>query len=261
MQEYRRKRKEQEAASKATGVVLTLAVHLCAVLLVSFSGIKYLYPPPQNETFLLEFEQEEELQQPKPKRGRQPQAENVDKTKPVELIQRSQSPTVAKRQNVTPATKPDDFGDIEAPEPEREEEPKLDPRAAFPGMAKKDTSVTAPHSAQESSATFKAGQADGNTDNGNTEGKANAHLQGRMAKGTLGKPKYNIQQSGQVVVKIWVDQSGKVAKAQPGIEGTTISGSALWNICRQEALKARFNMSADAPALQEGTITYIFNLK
>ena len=86
-------------------------------------------------------------------------------------------------------------------EPEREKEPELDPRAAFPGMAKKDTSITAPHAASEASATFKAGQVDGNTETAKTEGAANAHVEGRKVnKATLRKPGYNIQESGRVVV-------------------------------------------------------------
>ena len=62
-------------------------------------------------------------------------------------------------------------------------------------------------------------------------------------------------------MKIWVDQYGKVQKAVPGADGTTVTDKALWTAARNAALETGFNMSANAPALQEGTITYIFNLK
>ncbi|MBQ4026194.1 MAG: energy transducer TonB, partial [Bacteroidales bacterium] len=64
-----------------------------------------------------------------------------------------------------------------------------------------------------------------------------------------------------VVVKIWVDQYGKVQKAVPGADGTTVTDRALWTAARNAALETGFTMSSSAPALQEGTITYIFNLK
>jgi hypothetical protein len=52
-----------------------------------------------------------------------------------------------------------------------------------------------------------------------------------------------------------------VTEAIPGAEGTTVTDKTLWNAARSAALKAHFNQSANAPALQTGTITYIFKLK
>ena len=260
MKQYLRERNERERNSVATGILMTLVIHGCAVLLVSFTGIKYLYPPPPENTFLLDFEEEMELPEQKP--GVEPRGEDVDPEKVIELVQRSESPTVSTRPNVTPATKPDSHGDVEVPEPPREEEPELDPRATFPGMGKKDTTITAEHSAKEGSTEFKAGQPTGNTSKGNADGAPNAHLEGRYVdKAGLKKPTYNSQESGKVVVKIWVDQYGKVQKAVPGADGTTVTDKALWTAARNAALETGFNMSANAPALQEGTITYIFHLK
>jgi hypothetical protein len=260
MKQYLRERNERERNSVLTGIVLTVAVHVCAAVLVSFTGIKYLYPPPPESTMLLEFEEDVEMPEQKP--GREPKGEDVDPEKTIELVQRSESPNVSKKPNVTPATKPDTHGDVEVPEPPRKEEPALDPRATFPGMAKKDTSITSPHSASEGSTEYKPGQPTGNVNKGDSEGKPNAHLEGRTVdKAGLKKPVYASQESGKVVVKIWVDQYGKVQKAVPGIEGTTVTDKALWTAAKNAAMETGFNMSASAPALQEGTITYIFNLK
>ena len=79
--------------------------------------------------------------------------------------------------------------------------------------------------------------------------------------GTLPRPSYPVQNSGTVVVEIWVDNYGNVQKAVAGIEGTTVTDKELWQAARKAALGAHFNMSADAPALQKGTITYVFKLK
>lgn len=254
-------RRSTERISNIVGLALTVVCHVCAFAFISFSGIKYLYPPPPENTFLMELEEDEAVPEPIRGRSRQPRSETVDKEKEVNLVQKSESPHQSKAQNLTPATKENGYGDVEVPSPEREEEPKLDPRASFPGMSRKDTSVTAPHSAEKPSDYFKRGQPDGNTNTGKVEGKANAHLEGRSVQGTLGKPAYTVQESGVVVVKIWVDQYGNVTKAQAGAMGTTVTDSKLWTAARNEAMKAKFNTKPDAPVLQEGTITYRFNLK
>jgi TonB family protein len=193
--------------------------------------------------------------------GREPQGEEVDLEKDVELVQKSESPNQSLAENLTPATKPDDFGDVETPEPPREEEPKLDPRASFPGMSQKENSATTPHSASEATEGFKAGQPDGNTREGKTEGSANAHVKGRNVVGSLPRPTYASQTEGTVVVRVKVDQYGNVTEAIPGAEGTTVTDKTLWNAARNAAMKAHFNMDAHAPAMQSGTITYIFKLK
>ena len=263
MQPYQRTRKKREKNASVTGILVTLGIHTAVLVVCLTSGLTYLDPPPPERTSLvIEFEQEEEAVKPVQTRiGRQPQAEEVNKEKEVELVQKAESPHVNDRPNVTPATKPDAHGDVDVPTPKAEEEPKLDPRASFPGMSKKDNSATTPHSAQEASEGFKAGQADGNTREGKTEGTANAHLQGRSVVGSLPKPSYGIQAEGVVVVQIKVDQYGNVTEAIPGAEGTTVTNKELWNAARNAAMKAHFNMKADAPALQTGTITYIFKLK
>ena len=252
-------RQRRERNAKITGIIMTVVLHLCALVLVSFSGLKYIYPPPQEQSMLIDFSEEPEVVEQQ-LHGREPQAEEIDLERPVELAQKSESPVEADRQNLTPETKPDTFGDVETPAPEPKE-PELDPRAAFPGMAKKDTTLTAPHSAAEASNTFKAGQSRGNTDNGRADGKPNAHVQGRNTVGNIPRPVYNVQESGIVVVDIWVDNYGNVVKAVPGGDGTTVTDKTLWAAARKAAMETHFNMSADAPAMQEGKITYYFNLK
>lgn len=262
MQEYRRTREKRDKASKVTGLLATVAIHALALVVCLTSGFTYLDPPPPERAPLyVEFEEDIVLEKPvESKVGEQPQAEEVDLEREVDLVQQSESPHVTTTPNVTPQAKPDAHGDVEVPQPEVEE-PKLDPRASFPGMSKKDNSATTPHGAEEASQGFKAGQADGNTREGKTEGSANAHLKGRSVLGTLPKPEGSGQLAGTVVVTIKVDQYGTVTEAIPGAEGTTVTDKTLWNAARTAAMKAHFNMAADAPAIQTGTITYIFKLK
>ena len=262
MQPYQRTREKREKNAHVTGLVVTLAVHALALVFCLTSGLSYLDPPPPERTSLvIEFEEEQEREVPVATRiGREPQAEEVDLTRPVDLVQKAESPYVNDRPNTTPATRPDSHGDVEVPTP-KVEEPKLDPRASFPGMGKKEDAATTPHSASEASEGFKAGQPDGNTKEGKTEGSANAHVKGRNVVGSLPKPSYSTQLEGIVVVQVKVDQYGNVTEAVAGAEGTTVTDKTLWNAARNAALKAHFNQSADAPAVQTGTITYIFKLK
>lgn len=243
------------------GAILSVLVHTGAAVILFNSSLDILDPPPVESSILLDFETEITEEQPEQIRGREPRSEDPDREKPIELAQRSQSPSTVSKQNLTTATKQDDFGDVDVDKIEHKEEPKLDPRASFPGMSKKDTTLTADHSADKSSQNYKAGQSDGNTVKGNADNRPNAHLKGRKVEGNLPRPEYREQDYGTVVVDIWVDQYGTVQKALPGGEGTSVSNKNLWAAARKAAMETHFNMSANAPALQQGTITYIFTLK
>lgn len=84
-------------------------------------------------------------------------------------------------------------------------------------------------------------------------------LSGRTAN-SLPKPNYPGDDEGLVVVKVTVDKYGKVTAAEPGARGTTIVNERFWNEARQAALKAKFNIDENAPAFQQGTISYRFVL-
>ena len=258
MKPYLRDREKDAKVSRITGLVLTVAVHVLACLLLGFTGLKYIYPPPQEQTFLIDFEEEVKPIQRRTSFGRQPQAEEVDRTKPVEIVQKSESPYVSQKENKAPKAIPDDHGDVEVPAPEKKEE--INRNALFPGMSEKDSSL-APHGAEESKNEFKAGAPTGNTAKGKTDGKPNAHLKGRNVLGALPLPAYGVNEEGIVVVDIWVDNYGNVQKAQAGGKGTTVADKTLWAAARAAAMKAHFSQSPDAPPLQQGTITYIFKLK
>ena len=196
MKQYLRVREKEAKVSTVTGIVLTVAIHLVILLSCAFTGLKYLYPPPQEQTFLIDFSEDEPAPVPRQAIGRQPQAEEVDITKPVELIQRSESPVKSDRTNKTAEAKPDSHGDVEVPAPKEE----INKNALFPGMSKKDSSL-APHGATNPSAEFKAGHPKGNTTTGKTDGVPNAHLKGRSVLGALPRPDYAVQDEGKVVGK------------------------------------------------------------
>lgn len=84
-------------------------------------------------------------------------------------------------------------------------------------------------------------------------------LSGRSAY-NLPKPKYPGDDAGVVVVKVTVDKNGNVTQAEPGTRGTTIMNKSFWEEAKRAALKAKFNADNNAPAYQQGTISYRFVL-
>ena len=260
MADYRQERKQTERLGKVTGIAATVAAHVLLAAFGVFSGMKYIYPPPQEQTFLIDFSevQPEEVRQIF--NGSQPQAEEIDRTAPIELVQRSEAQQQGTKPNEAPESTVGDDGDVERYEPPREK--PIDRRALFHAADNKtDKDTLAAQTASQVSEALKAGHPQGNTNTGKTDGTPNAHLKGRTVLGSLPRPVYAVQNSGIVVVTIWVDQYGTVQKAVAGADGTTVTDKDLWNAARKAAMGAHFNMSADAPALQEGTITYKFNLK
>ena len=261
MEKYRQEREKQEKLSRVSGGILTVAVHVVLIACFFVTGFTYLDPPPPERTPIVIDFSEPELEKPKQTwNGSRPQVEQPDPSKPINLVQQSEAPLEGSKANEAPESTVDDFGDVETPEPVREK--PIDRRALFSAAdnnTQKDT--LAPQTSREPDDALKAGHASGNTKTGETAGEPNARLVGRSVNGTLPRPSYGVQASGKVVVKIWVDQYGTVTKAQAGVEGTTATDKSLWQAAYKAAMGANFNMDANAPALQEGTITYIFRLR
>lgn len=260
MEQYLRERERQEKKSRVTGATLTVVMHIALLVCCFLTGFTYLDPPPpEQEQILIEFD-EPEIQKPRQTwNGTSPRVSIPDPSKDINLVQRSEAQNEGTKSNEAPEATVDGFGDVDVPEPKREKE--IDRRALFTAADNKTQKDTlAAQTAREVSDALKAGHAQGNTRTGETSGEPNAKLAGRSVNGTLPRPTYGVQKDGIVVVEIWVDNYGTVQKAVAGAEGTTVTDKTLWQAARKAALGAHFNMSADAPALQKGTITYIFRL-
>lgn len=105
------------------------------------------------------------------------------------------------------------------------------------------------------------GDAEANKYYGNTGlgGDGNYLLKGRKI---LTKPikKPNCNEDGIVVVKIEVDNMGKVIKAVPGVKGTTNHNPCLLEPAKKAALLTKWNPDGNAPIKQIGYIRYKFML-
>ena len=192
---YKDERKRQAKVSTATGIALTLTVHVAVIVFGSMSGLKYLYPPPQEQAMLIDFSEAEPFIPEQETTGTEPRAAEADMEQDVKLVQASQAQHEGSQANEAPEAVNDDFGDVETPQPPREKE--IDRRALFHAADNKTEKDTlAAQTAATVSNALKAGHAQGNTESGNTEGAPNAHLIGRKVLGTLPKPSYTVESKG-----------------------------------------------------------------
>lgn len=88
------------------------------------------------------------------------------------------------------------------------------------------------------------------------ESSVSYNLKDRYAR-ILPIPVFKCESGGKVVVKISVNPHGVVIKADV-LEDQSVPDERLWRVAEDAAKRSRFNDKADAPALQEGTITYNF---
>lgn len=259
MADYRRQRERQKSISTVTGIVLTVSAHVAVVTAGSFSGLKYIYPPPEEKSILIEFEEVREADPIKVKSGTQPRMENPDPTRHIDLVKASEAQMEGHKANLAQEATVGPDGDVEVPEPPREKE--INRRALFHSADNtSDKDTLAPQTAYKPSENLSAGHASGNAKTGKTTGEPNARLAGRQTVGAIPSPSYSVQASGVVVVDIWVDPYGQVKRAVVG-EGTTVTDKTLWAAALNAAKETHFIMKADAAVLQQGTITYNFKLK
>ncbi len=258
---YWQLREKNNQRSKLGGVLLAVGLHAGLAVTLLCNGLTYLDPPPPEESFVIDFTQVQDIEPMEQKvTDQMPQAEEPDPSREHELVQRSEAKHVGKKPNKAPEATVGDKGDVEVKEPPREK--PIDNRALFTSAnnkAEKDT--LAPQTASTVSDKLKAGHPKGNTTYGKVDGDPNGVKGRAVVNGNIPVPAYPVQESGIVVVAVKVNQYGKVVEAKPGAPGTTTSNSTLWAEARKAAMKTVFNQAADAPVLQDGTITYKFNLK
>lgn len=146
----------------------------------------------------------------------------------------------------------------ETEEVEEEPEPEVDPRALFPGRDQRSTERSDQGETEERG---DQGQVEGVLDtvgfDGVGQGGIEYSLAGRQAN-FLPVPEYTTQATGRVVVQVTVNQQGQVIRAEAGARGTTTTDRTLHRLAEEAARRARFDLQADAPEEQRGTITYNF---
>jgi len=258
---------------------ITVVLHVLLILLLIFFGMTYLDPPPENG-IAINFGTSEvgsgdkQPTEPVKSAPKQAAAQPVQ-SEPViekEVVTQDieEAPVIEKKKKQPTPVK------TKQPEP-----PKEDPKPVKKPEPKPDKSTNDALSSilngPERSGTATGGEGNDNQagDKGSPDGDPNAssyygqgsgldgdgnyRLGGRKA---LNKEKFvqDCNESGIVVVKIVVDQTGRVVSAQPGMKGTTNSAACLTGPAQRAALATRFNSDSNAPSKQVGTIIYNFKL-
>ncbi len=247
---------DKQRQAKMIGVSLAASFHILLGVLFFNTGFNVIYPPPPETGIEVDFE----LEPPKPiqvRSGHEPRTIRPTPQEEIRLVQRSESSITGSGANRGAESTMGESGDVDVYEPPRQV--VIDRRALFPSASNSDS--IAPQKATNESNEMRAGHAEGNTRTGSVENEPQARLAGRSVVGSLPEPEYKVNKSGRVVVRISVDQYGSVVSATPGATGTTVQDKTLWEAAKKAALKAKFNLSSNAPAVQEGTITYVFKLQ
>lgn len=249
--------KEEKRALKF-GVIFTGVIHITLFFLLALTGLRKIDPPPVEKGIVIDYTELPPIPRPvEVEHGNEPRSTNPKPNQEIRLVQKSKSATIGSKPNKGMETTMSKQGDVAKIEPNR---PKpINRKALFPSNQNGDS--LSPEVASKISTDLSAGHPEGNTQVGRTDGEPSAKLAGRSLMGSLPAPDYTINKSGKVVVKIIVDQYGKVLNAIPGVSGTTVQDKTLWIAAKDAALKAKFNISSTAPGVQEGTITYIFRLR
>ena len=101
MKEYQEIQRKTEKGGTVVAVVTTVSFHALLVLFGVNSGLTYLSPPPPEQSFVIDFSVEQEKQAVRQqKRGSAPQVEEPDRTKPIELVQKSEAQNKGHKANL-----------------------------------------------------------------------------------------------------------------------------------------------------------------
>jgi len=282
-----------ETKHEKRSLIITVIINVVLLLLLFFFGLTYLDPPPENGIAVNFGTSEvgsgtEQPTQPVKSAPQQstsqptstPQSE-PEVNEEVVSQETEEAPVIEEKEEVkkptpTEKSKKEEKSSEEKAEPveeKKEEEKKPDPKPDKSTSDAMNSILNGPEKdGQENGGEGNDNQAGDKGDpNGDPDassyygqgkgldGDGNYRLGGRKA---LNKEKFvqDCNESGVVVVKIEVNQQGKVVNAVAGVKGTTNTASCLLEPARRAALATKFNSDVDAPVKQVGTIIYEFKL-
>ncbi len=164
-----------------------------------------------------------------------------------------------------PKEKPkENANDSPKPKPEKPKEPTIDPNALFTGNKSNNAKGQGNNSTEQDIGSLMGNVDISDNTSGSNAGLGNSgiglNLRGRNLLNDIA-PKDASQDIGRVVIKIWVDRSGKVKDARFESTGSNTSSSRLKNLAITAAKKAKFNADVNAPEVQTGTLTFNFKVQ
>ncbi len=266
-----------ENRHKKKALIEASIVMILLIILMFISGLTYLDPPPETG-IAVNFgtstvgkgdvqPQRNTPPQPQPQKIEQPQ-EVQPKVKDKVLTQDTDDAPVIKKnkkknksKTTTTTTKPKKTKP--KPQPDKNITDILNTVKNAPGEnSNNSTGEGDDNQAGDKGDTSGDPDASGYYGSGGYDGgggTGNYYLGNRKAL-TKPKPEFNCNEQGLVVVKIFVDKSGKVIKAIPGVKGSTNNAPCLLKAAKQAALQTKWSPDPKAPDTQIGKIIYNFKI-
>lgn len=237
--------------NRRTGIIITVAVHLLLVLILSFMLLEPPFPPPT------QLGVEVNLGNSNQGMGDvQPETPNQQTLTPKQTYENIEKIATQQTEESVNIKKKVNDRKVEKQEPT---EPVIDDRFKF----KSNTNKTGGHQGQTGNPGDQGMQnGDPNANNYVGDGGAGGvsfELKGRNVK-SLNRPAKVPNQEGRVVVKIWVDKMGKVINANQDITRSTTTNSVLVQQSLNAAYASEFDNNPNALEVQTGFITYIYTL-
>ncbi len=265
--------------TRTRGIVISTLVHVIIIVLLIIFGFSTPLPLPDEEGIVINFGTDDRGSgQFEPKRATPAMSKPVSESIPEKSEEKpitqdfEEAPSLppAKEEPKPKQEKPKEIKpqeevekEVEQPKPVEEKPREVDRRTLFPGQKADGDNTGEGITGNQGNQGDPKGSVDSNSREGGTVGggdKPTFSLGGRNAL-SLPHPEYPKQKSGRVVVEVTVDKNGNVTSVRGGVRGSTTYDSDLITAAENAARKAKFDVSANAPAFQTGTITYVFKLQ
>lgn len=279
--------KNDDKASQRKALAATVAVQFLLLFALLFNGFVTPLPLPGEQGIAVSFGAANAgrggsplvTATPQPPPHPQPSAPNPPQEAASLLTQDfEEAPTIDSKSQPTRQPQQPTKTDSRAPEtpapPQKEPPRQVDQASLFPGAPQPEQGTgigdggAAGNQGDPNAPLYtgKPGGKGGEGQSGAGRGRGaggngiSYSLNGRTAL-QLPPPDYPKQRGGRVVVKVWVNRDGRVLQAEPGEPGSTTFDQSLLEAAKKAALQAQFDVTANAPEVQTGSITYIFQLK
>ncbi|RUA28882.1 MAG: hypothetical protein DSY76_03950 [Bacteroidetes bacterium] len=241
--------------NKRTAIIATLLFHVLVILILIFTGLTPPMPPrPEigvevNLGNSAEGMGEKQTEKPVEEKATPPTPQKV--TTEEKVVTQEEVKTVKVNDKVNNVKKTD-------PVVEPKEEPKtVDKRFIFNKNKKTVKGSSEGPDKKPGDKGKKGGDPNAKNYVGNHGNGISYQLKGRKGK-SLPKPSIDYSEEGTVVVKIWVNKSGKVINAEVQEKGTLTPNTQLRSLAIKAAMASVFDAKPDAPEVQIGTIEYVF---
>ncbi|MGV7108124.1 energy transducer TonB [Flavobacterium sp. U410] len=261
-----------ETEEEKKSFVITSVIFVILFLLITFLGLSYMDPPPENgiainfgtsdvgqgeiqPTEPIKSAPQTAVSEPQPSQNEEVLTQDDDSPVAVEPKKNDTKPKTEKPKETTPKK-------VETPKPSKETSNALD---ALLNGPKSDGQATGGHG--NDGLPGDKGDPNGSIysnsfyGNGSGNGSGNGTgwgLAGRKLAGN-NKKVQDCNEEGRVVVKVWVNRSGTVIKAER-TQGTTNTNPCLVNPALETAKSFKWQPDSKAPETQIGFVVVNFSL-